>query len=516
VTANGAQYLLPDGLRLGAARDALAAQIGLLEDGSRSRVERVFYDTFDGRLHAAGLALVHADGQLTLMEIDAYAERASAPLEHARDRLFASDLPAGRLREQLAPLLDVRALTPVARTRSQMLGLRMLNGDDKTIARLIVESCTAQGPGRGLTKLHSRVHVLPVRGYENAAERLKQQLETQVGLVRAPSPLHDEAVTVAGGTPGGLPATLDLPLRPTQRADAAAVQVLQRLLSTIEVNLPGTLADVDSEFLHDLRVAVRRTRALQRELRGVFPPEPLARFREGFRWLQAVTGPTRDLDVYLLDFDRFREALPGSIGADLDPLEQVLADERRNAQRKMARALRSDKAVALLADWSAFVEELVQLPTDDRPDARTPIGELAGERIQKVYRQMLKRGRRVEDASPAETLHDLRKRGKELRYLLEFFAVLYPDDVVRPMVKRLKALQDVLGRFQDSEVQAGMLLAHRDVVGARENGAAALMAMGLLVDRLERDQVAARTEFGKCFASFAAPRQRELVEATFG
>lgn len=513
---NGAQYLLPDGLRLGAAREALAAQTGLLEDGSRSRVERVFYDTFDGRLHAAGLALVHADGRLSLMGTDGYAERASAPFEHARDRIFTGDLPAGRLREQVAPLVDVRALTPIARTRSQMLGLRMLNGDDKTIARLIVESCTAQGPGRGLTKLHSRVHVLAVRGYENAAERLKQQLETQVGLVKAPAPLHDEAVAVAGGTPGGLPATLDLPLRPTQRADAAAVQVLQRLLSTIEVNLPGTLSDVDTEFLHDLRVAVRRTRALQRELRGVFPPEQLDRFREGFRWLQAVTGPTRDLDVYLLDFDRFRAVLPGALGADLDPLAEVLAEERKNAQRRMARALRSDKAVALLSDWAVFVEELVQAPADGRPDARTPIGDLAGDRIQKIYRQMLKRGRAVEDASPAEALHDLRKQGKELRYMLEFFAVLYPDDVVRPMVKRLKSLQDVLGRFQDSEVQAGMLLAHREAVGKRENGAAALMAMGLLVDRLERDQVAARAEFGRCFAAFAAPRQRDLVEATFG
>jgi CHAD domain-containing protein len=122
----------------------------------------------------------------------------------------------------------------------------------------------------------------------------------------------------------------------------------------------------------------------------------------------------------------------------------------------------------------------------------------------------------IEDGTPAESLHDMRKQGKELRYLLEFFAILYPGDVVRPMVKRLKSLQDVLGRFQDSEIQAGMLLAQREAVGAQENGAAALMAMGLLVDRLEREQIAARAEFGKCFAAFAASRQRELVEATFG
>jgi CHAD domain-containing protein len=132
-----------------------------------------------------------------------------------------------------------------------------------------------------------------------------------------------------------------------------------------------------------------------------------------------------------------------------------------------------------------------------------------------VYRRMAKRGQAVEDSGPAEALHDMRKQGKELRYLLEFFAILYPEDVVRPMVKKLKALQDVLGRFQDAEVQAAMLHTHREAVGARDNGPAALMAMGLLVDRLDRDQVAARAEFGERFAAFAAPRQRELVEKTF-
>jgi CHAD domain-containing protein len=241
----------------------------------------------------------------------------------------------------------------------------------------------------------------------------------------------------------------------------------------------------------------------------------LARFREGFRWLQEVTGPTRDLDVYLLDFDRFRQALPGPAASDLDPLEQLLAEERKKAQRRMSRALQSDKTAALLEDWSGFVEELVESPDDERPEARRPIGELASERINKVYRHMVKRGRAVEEGGPAEALHDLRKQGKELRYLLEFFAILYPADVVRPMVKRLKSLQDVLGCFQDAEVQAAMLHTHREAVGARENGAAALMAMGLLVDRLERDQIAARAEFGERFAAFAAPRQRELVGKTF-
>ena len=67
---------------------------------------------------------------------------------------------------------------------------------------------------------------------------------------------------------------------------------------------------------------------------------------------------------------------------------------------------------------------------------------------------MVKMGTAIDDDSPAEDLHELRKVGKELRYLLEFFASLYPAEVVKPFVKTLKGLQDQLGRFQDREVQA--------------------------------------------------------------
>ena len=66
-------------------------------------------------------------------------------------------------------------------------------------------------------------------------------------------------------------------------------------------------------------------------------------------------------------------------------------------------------------------------------------------------------GTAIDDDSPAEDLHELRKVGKELRYLLEFFASLYPPEVGKPFVKTLKGLQDQLGRFQDHEVQANKL-----------------------------------------------------------
>ncbi len=125
-------------------------------------------------------------------------------------------------------------------------------------------------------------------------------------------------------------------------------------------------------------------------------------------------------------------------------------------------------------------------------------------------------GRAIDDDTPAEALHELRKQGKELRYLLEFFSSLYPAEVVKPMVASLKGLQDVLGRFQDREVQAELLRSLGDEIAALEGGAAALMAMGVLVQRLGEEQAQAREQYAERFAGFAAKSQRKLARQTFG
>jgi CHAD domain-containing protein len=83
------------------------------------------------------------------------------------------------------------------------------------------------------------------------------------------------------------------------------------------------------------------------------------------------------------------------------------------------------------------------------------------------------------------------------------------------MIKTLKSLQDTLGRFQDREIQAEMLCSLGDEIATQQHGAVALMAMGVLVERLEGQQAEARAEFAQRFAPFAARRRRAAVKATF-
>jgi CHAD domain-containing protein len=503
---SASQYILQDGVTPETLRASLQPRFGL-ESEPGEAVDRAYYDTFDGRVRGAGLALVWEAARFVLVDGEdrevAAADWARSP-EHVR----AGDLPAGELHDRLLAVFGVRAAAPLVRLRVRRRRLRLLDAERKTVARLVIEEPSVVLGSHRHVRLPARLSLAGLRGYTKALERTQRVVEGELELPAVSESLADEAVRRSGGTPGGVSSKVEVALDPAHRADSAAAAILTRLTTVVEANLPGTLADRDSEFLHDLRVAVRRTRSLQRELSGVFPPGELTRFRGEFRRLQGVTGPSRDLDVYLLELVGFADSLPEAQQHDLEPLRALLVEHRGRERRKMVRALRSQRTRTLLADWKRLLDRLEDLPEDERPDAARPIREIAARRVATVSRQMVRSGERIDEQSPPVALHDLRKKGKELRYLLEFFAPLFPEQTVQPMVRTLKALQDSLGRFQDREIQAATLRSFGEQIASQEDGPAALMAMGMLVERLERQQADARAEFAQRFAPFAAERRR--------
>jgi CHAD domain-containing protein len=509
------EFLPPDEMTLDAAGETLTSGLAEGDDAARD-LDRIYFDTFDGLLHGDGLSAVYETGRLVLSDRDSGQERAAQELPQPTAPVFAGALPAGPLRDALEPVSGIRALLPLVHVHSRVRALRVLDDERKTVVRMTLEEPALVSSSSRQTSLRPRVRLAMVRGYDRQLRRVQDQLEYELGFKPADQPLVDEAVRAAGRAPGGISSKPEVHLAWNQRSDEAAARVLRRLLEVMEANLEGTVADVDTEFLHDFRVSVRRSRAVQRELKRVFAPEALGHFRAEFRWLQQLTGDSRDLDVYVLEFDQYRTMVPEAMRDDLDPLLGVLRNRRAGARRTMVRGLRSERLTTLRGEWSRLLDELPSLPGEERPDAARPIGVVAADRIHTVFRQMVKMGKAIDAGSPAEDYHELRKKGKELRYLLELFAApLYPAEVVKPMIKALKSLQDVLGRHQDREVQVATLRSLAEEVSALPGGAAALMAMGLLVDRLLIDERAARGEFAQTFHEFASGEQRKLVKDTF-
>jgi CHAD domain-containing protein len=502
------QYVVPRELGVEALTDALASAFAL-RAGPRQSTERTFYDTFDGRLHRAGMSLVYADGRFTLGN-GAESEVAGLDWPRAPDEVLATALPDGRLQQGLERLAGVRAVARLAHVRVRQRPLRVLDRRSKTVVRLTLEDPVLVGESDG--QLAPRLVATGVRGYDKALDEVRRLLASELGLEATDLSLQDEAVTRGGRPPGGVSSDVAVMLRGDEPAPSAAARIGQRLLEVIEVNLPGALTGTDSEFLHDLRVAVRRTRALQRGLRDSLPAEALEQSRAEFRWLQRVTGAARDLDVYLLEFEALRSTLPERNREGLDLLLKALRTRRVRERRRMRSALRSRRAQAALRGWETLLTDVASSPG---AHAAPSLSEVAGARINRIYGAMVKAGDKIDDASAPTPLHELRKQGKELRYLLEFFASLYPTEPVKPMVRSLKALQDSLGRFQDRQVQADLVRSLGEELRDQPDGVSALMTMGQLVERLDEQQAQARAEFAARFADFASRQHRALVREVF-
>lgn len=473
----------------------------------RQQCRYSYYDSFDWRLYSAGCCCAFdadsAPPTMTLSDLNTGQVIAAQTVRKVPS--FAWDLEAGPLRSKLESCLEMRALLPLLTMQLQRSQYNILNSDEKTVVRLVVEE---------YQELDVRITLLPVKGYDKALQRLVDRLNKLPEVKTARQTVLPEALQHIGRQPLDYTSKLDLPLDPEMRADQACKFIFQRLLEIMEANEAGVVADTDSEFLHDFRVAVRRTRSGLSQFKGVLDHDSIAPYRKFFAWLGQITSPTRDLDVYLLSFDHYKSSLPVSIREDLNPLRDFLRSKQRNAHRTLVRHLKSAKYRDTLKQWRQYLQE--PLPEAPLPaNALLPIKELADRRIWKVYRQVLKDGGAIDDASPAEDLHELRKTCKKLRYLMEFFQNLYPRKKIRALIKTLKGFQEVLSDFQDYQIQEQALKQFSNEMLQASTPAETFLAMGVLIQDLDRRSNDARSDFGSRFLEFNQPENQAAFRALF-
>jgi CHAD domain-containing protein len=477
-----------------------------------------YYDTFDWRLYRKETTLVLDEGKgRQSLCCRSFAGGTLASLDPAVEPGFAWDLPSGPFRRQLQPLVKMRRLLPRVILQSRQHRLALLNSDGKTVLHLLVETDRMVIDPQGARHpLPAQLRILPVRGYRSEPRRLEDRFRSDAALQPSEQNPLEEALTAVGRRPADYTSKLELQLQSEQDAQQALRTILSSLLGVLKANQDGLRADIDTEFLHDFRVAVRRTRSALGQLKGLLPPEELAPFREDFSWLGTVTGPTRDLDVYLLKFDDYCGLLPEIPRSDFEPFHHFLEQRRNMELQALIAQLDSPRFAGLLSGWQAFLER-DRAPDPELPAAGLPVREVADRRTWKLFRRCLKEGRAITPESPAEGLHELRKTCKKLRYLLEFFQSLHPPEAVASLIEALKGLQDNLGEIQDFEVQSeatrtfGLEMAEGNLAPS-----ATLLAMGMLSESLRQQQHRAREEFYRRFEDFHQAENRRLFRHLFG
>ncbi len=465
--------------------------------------QRVWLDTHDWLLFRAGLVLEQRSDSLTARLL--LHDRSGDVVEEervSRRTVTAATMPLGPLRDRVDAAIGIRALLPKLTVNGPTALLAVLDDEDKTVARIAVDGPLAANGSAAVT----RIRVESLRGYDKAARKIIERLSGTSGLVPAETPLFTALARANGVEPGrhrsGPEPTFD---RATP-ALAAFAETLGQLGEVVRDNLDGTLKELDIEFLHDFRVAVRRSRSVIKVAGGVIDEALLTHYATELKWLGDATSLSRDLDVNLQDFGKGLDEVDA---AAVGPFRDLLERRCRRAHSTLNRALRAERCQALLTRWATDFAD----PGIGGPDADVPAGDLARSLLTRAWKRVSKRGQAIEPTSPAEALHDLRKRAKELRYLLEFFGGLYDKNDLKAFVVELKKLQDNLGEFQDAEAQWFLI---RDCAEELRSGAAPIdtvLAMGRMAHDLRKRQEAAHADFAAIWARFHATDNRKRFAA---
>lgn len=487
-----------------------------LEIEPKSTLRVTYLDTFDWRLFNRGCRLTceRQSGRTTL-----HWSSPSRPHPYVlpvdRDIQFACDLPDGFLRSELVEVSDARALLPFGAARVSRQPARVLDSRGNTVARLVVEESTPlDHSNRDAGKPFRTVTVQPIGTVRRAHDRVKKLLHESGATDPPRIDIAAAAAEIRGRRPGDYSSKPQIALRPDQRSDEVLRAILESLRTTVAANVDGVIDDTDVEFLHDLRVACRRARSALSQIKGVLPRPDSENLAGELGWLGEATGACRDLDVYLLEMDGYRRQLE-TAAHEIDDFEKLLRRERAKALRRVRSALRSKRFHRLMEVWSLLSEADGEV--SDAPKAARPIGDIAGKKILKAYRKMVKRGARLSDPPPAEDLHRLRIDAKKLRYLLEFFGGLYSKKTLTRLVKELKQFQDILGGSNDMAVQQRHLAAFAETLMAEgSTRAGTVFAMGRLADTMVERQAEYANTFAERFQVFSGEASRRIYRKTFG
>ena len=474
-----------------------------------------YFDSFDWLLYKENLVLLKQEDTIYLEDLKSFEVVTECHWRHKEEARFWWDFPDCELKTKLKDCLDVRALLPFLSFVQRREKLHILNNDEKTVLRVYLDELNLNGDVSSTEPIRT-VTLDPVRGYENEFRGFHQFLE-RLKVAEPCENLFDLMLKQTRIKPGDYSSKVKVALTGDMGASAATRKILIYLLNVMKQNEEGVIRDIDTEFLHDFRVSGRRTRSALSQIKDVFPEAELDRFKQDFRVLGQYSNKLRDLDVYLHNKEQYLAMLPENLRSGLDPFFMDLRKQRENELIRFVEVLRSDFYRQLVSDWEAF------LVSDEAHDgARTPVNAeepvitLARAFIWRRYKKIMKVGAKIDNNLPDEKLHRLRIQCKKLRYLLEFFASLFPADEITLLTKQLKQFQDNLGEFNDLSVQRNTLKEYLDtIVPESDRAILVAAAIGGLITNLNMRQQHVRAEFSDQFRLFGQKKNTKLVKQLF-
>ena len=431
----------------------------------RRRLDSTYYDTPDFRLREAGAALrVRSDGRRRLICFKCESLGAQGIPQR---REWEAAAAGGEFGAELLPCEEIKAATdidlrrlraamvPVFRTRFVRCSAEVLLGADTRVEVCLDAGTITAGRHR------DRLLELELELVEGSATSMLALAETLVGPLRLELDARSKAergYRMAQGQSARPLKARPLHLERGMNASAAMLAMVANCRDQVQGNLFGTMHSNDSEFLHQLRVGLRRLRSALRIFRPIVAERELRPLVRELKAVVSQLGNTRDWDVLCADLSRQPAAAAGPAPETLRLLRRARA--KRNAALKRTRETLGSAAFhVFLLHLMRWMEDVAGRNRGARHALSRPAIQFGRRVLARQERKALRQADGMEWGDP-RARHRLRISVKRLRYACEFFSGLLPRKSARRYLNRLEAVQDVLGELNDIAVGRELL---RDV-----------------------------------------------------
>ena len=420
--------------------------------------EDLYLDTFEWTLLKKGLALRfrRVDGRqfYTVKSVgtmkDGLADRFELEIPVRREVQDPTIVPVTKVRSRVDPVIWPRKLIEQVMVRTERRKYRLTRGRDVRI-ELAFDSTRFQARGLNVKRTAPRL-------YEMEAELVKGGAEELAGISRhvterfacrpsAKSKLETAMDRLKIAVPSKKPPK-KLAVRRDDRFDLAVRKILAFQFQRFDEHLRGVQLDIDTEFVHQARVATRRMRSALRLFRGALPEKTAEHFRAELGWIASLFGEVRDLDVFLLKLPDVFAKIESSSTRQQQSLERWVVEHRAGSLDTLEAALDSNRFRA----FSSRLRKFLGTPLPKRPLAPLAlktVGETAPGIILEKHGAVIKQGRKVIRKPKLKNFHKPRIQMKRLRYACEFVAPAYGESL-QPFIDRTVDIQDCLGDLQDT------------------------------------------------------------------
>ncbi len=369
---------------------------------------------------------------------------------------FKEDFKTGRMQKILTGILGIRGLATVFEGTLNQLQLEIRNDYGKIICRLDCSTISSKRAGNEKPP-YSCCRVTPLMGYEAESGNIIKLLARYQTDESQEGPLE-----LLFKQMGRKPCRYTL--RPVFGLDfktparEATGKIVRSIFSIALSNLPGLLSDIDTEFLHDYRICIRKIRSLLALIKGVYPDGAVSDIRTQLGEMARSTNRLRDLDVYLLARGEYLEMLPPQLRPALYSMFDEVAAERKLEVKNLVLDIQSAAYQNTIEGIESFFSETEMHGPSLSADI--PVGQLVFRQMYRRYKKICRMARAIDAYTADEMLHQLRIECKKLRYLMEFFRELIDDTDIVAMQKILRSLQEILGEFNDTSVQQKTILGY--------------------------------------------------------